>query len=106
MGTPAGEGTGMGGAQGATGGSTGSGGSSGATGMGGRGGGGGATATGGSGGAATGTGGAPSCGASTLNESPFGCKFAWGRNTGGNLSSYSYLQFLSMWIGSEIKMDG
>jgi len=41
-----------------------------------------------------------------LNENPFGCDFAWGRNTSGSPSQYSYLEFLSMWIGSEIKKDG
>jgi hypothetical protein len=94
-GTPA---TGSGGAK-ATGGTTGSGGATtgGTTGTGG-------AATGG----ATGTGGAPgSCGSTTLNENPFGCTFAWGTNNpGGSLSSYSYLQFMSNWVGSEIQANG
>jgi hypothetical protein len=48
-----------------------------------------------------------SCGSSTHNLNPFGCKFAWGTNTpSGSLSSYSYLQFMSNWIGTEIQANG
>ncbi|HEY4394052.1 MAG TPA: hypothetical protein VGP64_08320 [Polyangia bacterium] len=86
--TAAGGATGSGGAK-ATGGTTGAGGTTGT---------GGTTATGG----VTG-----SCGATALNEQPFGCAFAWGTNNpGGSLSSYSYLQFMSNWVGSEIQANG
>jgi hypothetical protein len=84
-------GTGAGGSAGTTGGG-------GATGAAGRAGGGGAA------GATTGAGGASGCAAG--NQTPFGCSFAWGRNTGGTLSSYTYLQFLSNWVGSEVHQDG
>jgi hypothetical protein len=89
----------------ATGGTTGSGGSKptgGTTGSGGT------TATGGTTGIATGgtTGATGSCGSTTLNEDPFGCTFAWGTNTSGSASSYSYLQFVSNWVGSEIQQNG
>jgi hypothetical protein len=58
---------------------------------------------GGSGGAA----GAGACGSSTLDQTPFGCGFAWGENTpGGSLSSFSYLQMISDWVGSEVQADG
>jgi hypothetical protein len=47
------------------------------------------------------------CGSSPLNENPFGCSFAWGRNTpGGSLASYGYLQLMSNWVGSNIRTDG
>jgi hypothetical protein len=47
------------------------------------------------------------CGSSPLNQNPFGCSFAWGRNTpGGSLASYSYLQLMSNWVGSDIRQDG
>jgi len=113
--------TGSGGAQ-ATGGATGSGGSTASAGSTGSGG---APATGGamgSGGAkatggATGAGGTTaqggssgatgSCGSTSLSEQPFGCSFAWGTNNpGGSLASYSYLQFMSNWVGSEIQQSG
>jgi hypothetical protein len=64
--------------------------------------------TGGVGGMATagGAAGAPSCG-SASNPTPFGCKFAWGTNEPtGALSSYSYLDFISKWVGYEIAADG
>jgi hypothetical protein len=94
--------TGTGGSN-ATGGTTGTGGTT-ATGGTGATGTGGTKATGG----ATGTGGTTgSCGSATLNEQPFGCAFAWGTNSsGGSLASYSYLQFISNWVGSEIQQSG
>ncbi len=85
--TPTGGTTGTGGAK-ATGGTTGQGGSAGTTGTGGT------TTTG-------------NCGSTTLDEQPFGCAFAWGTNNpGGSLASYSYLQFMSNWVGSEIQQSG
>jgi hypothetical protein len=84
----------------ATGGTTGTGGSKATGGTTGTTGTGGTTATGGT----TGTTG--SCGSTTLNEDPFGCAFAWGTNTSGSASSYSYLQFVSNWVGSEIQQSG
>jgi hypothetical protein len=116
-----GDGSGAGG-MGTGGGSAGSGGGAGGmagTGSGGgRGGAGGAAGHGGAGGTAGtsggngGTGGvsttAPACSGSTaaLTATPFGCGFAWGRNTANQLSQFSYLQFVSDWIGSEIRADG
>ena len=45
--------------------------------------------------------------ASALAPDPFSCKFAWGEpSPGGALSSYDSLQFLTTWLGSEIKADG
>ncbi|HTB60024.1 MAG TPA: hypothetical protein VLC06_19260 [Polyangia bacterium] len=89
-----------------TGGTTGTGGSKatgGTTGTGATTGTGGTTATGGM----TGTGGTTgSCGSTTLNEDPFGCAFAWGTNSSGSVASYSYLQFASNWVGSEIQQSG
>jgi hypothetical protein len=73
---------------------------------------GGTKATGGASGqgGSTGTGGTGttgSCGSTTLNEDPFGCAFAWGTNNpGGSLASYSYLQFMSNWVGTEIQQNG
>jgi hypothetical protein len=77
---------------------------------------GGASSTGGSsgsqaaggGGAASGSGGATPGGCGTApNTQPFGCKFAWGTNEPqGALSSYAYLDFISKWVGYEIKADG
>jgi hypothetical protein len=98
-------------------GATGTGGSNSTTGSGGNpvGGAGGSAVTGaggGSGGAVTGGAGGggasnASCGSTALDQSPFGCAFAWGRNTpNGSLASYGYLQFMSMWVGSEVKADG
>jgi hypothetical protein len=112
--------TGSGGST-ATGGATGSGGAKaagGTTGSGGTTTAGGATGSGGA--KATGAGGAPgtggtlatggttgNCGSTTLDEQPFGCAFAWGTNNpGGSLASYSYLQFMSNWVGSEIQQSG
>jgi hypothetical protein len=67
---------------------------------------GGAKATGGT----TGAGGTPStgnCGSTALDEEPFSCGFAWGTNNpGGSLASYSYLQFMSNWVGTEIQQNG
>jgi hypothetical protein len=49
----------------------------------------------------------PSCGAATHNLNPFGCNLAWGMNNpGGSLASYSYLQFMSFWIGAEAQSGG
>ncbi len=98
--------TGTGGTK-ATGGATGTGGTpatGGATGTGGTKATGGTTGTGGT----TATGGTTgSCGSTALNEQPFGCAFAWGTNSsGGSLASYSYLQFISNWVGSEIQQNG
>jgi hypothetical protein len=46
-----------------------------------------------------------SCG--TVNQNPFGCKFAWGlQDPGGSLAGYSYLQFMTYWIETGIKADG
>jgi hypothetical protein len=79
---------------------------------------GGATASGGSGSGGAGSGGVTSsggagsgggsaCGAATLNQHPFGCKFAWGiADPGGSLSSYSYVQFVSFWADSSISAAG
>jgi hypothetical protein len=90
--------TGSGGAPG-SGGATGSGGAAGKGGAGGSPGSGGTTGAGGSGGG--------SCGSTTRNEQPFGCAFAWGTNSsGGSLSSYGYLQFVSNWVGTEIQQNG
>ena len=98
--------TGTGGTK-ATGGATGTGGTSatgGTTGTGGTSATGGTTGTGGT--AATG-GTTGSCGSTALNQQPFGCAFAWGTNSsGGSLASYSYLQFISNWVGSEIQQSG
>ncbi len=100
--------TGTGGAK-ATGGTTGSGGTpatGGTTGTGGTKATGGTTGTTGTGGT-TATGGTTgSCGSTTLNEDPFGCAFAWGTNSSGSVASYSYLQFASNWVGSEIQQSG
>ena len=67
---------------------------------------GGAKATGG---ALNGTGGASvgTCGSTTLNQHPFGCKFAWGMaDPGGSLANYSYIQFMSYWVDSSISAAG
>lgn len=37
---------------------------------------------------------------------PFGCKFGWGRDNSGSVTANAYLQFLSYWVGSEVKADG
>ena len=73
----------------------------------------GATSSGGTAGA---TGGGSSAGGSaaatcnsmpvTLNQNPFGCKFAWGASPDGSLASYGYLQFATYWIEGGIKADG
>jgi hypothetical protein len=110
------DGSGTGGDSGGTGGSTGTAG----MGMGGAKGTGGKTGTGGMGtggraaglGGVTGAGGTvitvpASCGSTTHNLNPFGCNLAWGTNSpGGSLNNYSYLQFMSFWIGSEARSDG
>lgn len=66
---------------------------------------GGATGGGGTGGPAT-----TSCtGAQPMNPNPFGCTFAWGRQTpsgSGSLSSYNYLQMMATWVESGIRRDG
>ncbi|MDP9149904.1 MAG: hypothetical protein M3O36_08210, partial [Myxococcota bacterium] len=41
-----------------------------------------------------------------LAPNPFGCKFGWGRDSNGSPAAYGYLQFLSTWIGSEVRADG
>jgi hypothetical protein len=89
-----------------------SGGDSGSTGEGGSGGaatggttGSGGAATGGSSALGGGDSGSASCG-STSNQYPFGCHFAWGTNAGGAVSQYTYLQFVSNWVGSEVAADG
>lgn len=65
---------------------------------------GGATTSGG----ATASGGTSStCGGAAKNLHPFGCNFAWGIATpSGALTNYTYLQFMSQWVGSEVKADG
>lgn len=89
--------TGSGGTTGAAG-TSGSGGTTGAAGHAGTSGAGGTTGAAG----ATGT-----CGSTTHNLNPFGCSFAWGTNNpGGSLSKYSYLQFMSDWVGTEIQANG
>ena len=48
-------------------------------------------------------------GAEPLNPNPFGCTFAWGRQTpsgSGSLSSYNYLQMMASWVESGIRRDG
>jgi hypothetical protein len=111
------DGNGAGGDSGGTAGSSGTGGS---TGMGGAKGTGGKTGAGGMGaggrvaglGGTTGAGGTvitvpAQCGSTTHNQNPFGCNLAWGTNSpGGSLNAYSYLQFMSFWIGSEARSDG
>jgi hypothetical protein len=72
---------------------------------------GGLQATGGStaaGGTPSGSGGAAPGGCGTAsNTQPFGCKFAWGTNEPkAALSTLGYLDFISKWIGWEIKADG
>jgi hypothetical protein len=60
-------------------------------------------------GAGTGGMGNPSgdCGQGDLGQGPFGCGFAWGTNDpGGSLTEYSYLQFMSKWVGYEVTADG
>jgi hypothetical protein len=48
-----------------------------------------------------------SCGAASPNDQPFGCEFAWGRDDpGGSLASYAELDFMSKWVGYELKADG
>ena len=65
----------------------------------------GGTTGGGTGGPAT-----MSCtGAQPMNPNPFGCTFAWGRQTpsgSGSLSSYNYLQMMATWVESGIRRDG
>jgi hypothetical protein len=53
--------------------------------------------------------GARCSGAGPLNSTPFGCKFAWGRQNPsgtGSLSAYNYLQSVAYWVESGIKSDG
>jgi hypothetical protein len=70
----------------------------------------GGTASGGAAGASTAgasAGGSTSACGSTMNQYPFGCKFAWGiASPSGALTSYSYLQLMSTWVGTEVKADG
>ena len=41
------------------------------------------------------------------SASPFDCKFAWGEPVpSGSLSSYTWLQFMTNWAGSEIQANG
>jgi hypothetical protein len=62
-------------------------------------------ATGGSG-ASGGSGATGGCGGSPV-PNPFGCKFAWGlADFGGSLASYSYLQFMTIWIETGLQADG
>jgi hypothetical protein len=61
--------------------------------------------TGGSG-AGGGSGATGGCGSSPV-PNPFGCKFAWGlADYGGSLASYSYLQFMTIWIETGLQADG
>jgi hypothetical protein len=72
----------------------------------------GGSASGGS--AGTGFGGNVGAGGSTRSSGatphpifPFGCKFAWGvADPGGSLASFSYVQFVSYWIESNISANG
>ena len=60
------------------------------------------SSTGSSGGSSSGT--ASDAGGAT---DPFGCAFAWGEpSPSGSLSSYAWLQFVTTWVGSEVKADG
>jgi len=66
---------------------------------------GGTTGGGGTGGPATTT----CTGAAPLNPNPFGCTFAWGRQTpsgSGSLSAYNYLQMMASWIEPGVRADG
>ncbi len=60
------------------------------------------------GGSGNSTAGAPSieaCGTGYSN--PFDCKFAWGiADPGGSYSGYTYLQFMSVWAGTNITAAG
>jgi hypothetical protein len=99
--------TGTGGSAGRGGGGTG-GGMGGSGGQGGRGGTGGAsnlTCSTGSGSASTPVVIPASCGSSTLNPNPFGCTLAWGTNH-NTPSQVSYLQFVTNWVGAEVRADG
>jgi hypothetical protein len=50
---------------------------------------------------------AGACGCPELDARPFGCAFAWGTNDpGGSLASFDDLQFISKWVGYEVKEDG
>ena len=99
-----GNGAGSGGNNGGAGGGPGVGGK---TGAGGTGAGGKSAGLGGITGTGTGITVPPSCGSTTPNLNPFGCNLAWGTNNpGGSLNAYSYLQFMSFWIGSEARADG
>jgi len=98
---------GSGGSTTGDGGRVGSGGST--TGSGGRvgsGGNGGSIATGGAGSGTGGTTSATNCGSATLDPNPFGCAFAFGTDNGGNVSQLSYLQFVSNWVGANVRADG
>lgn len=61
------------------------------------------------GGGARSDGGTPSgaCGASTLNQQPFGCKFAWGTNDPvAQLANAAQLGFVTKWVGYEVDKEG
>jgi hypothetical protein len=61
--------------------------------------------SGSSSGAGSGSGSAADGAATALD--PFGCKFGWGEPTpNGSLTAVNWLQFVSTWVGSEIKADG
>jgi hypothetical protein len=61
----------------------------------------GASAAGGGGASSTG-----SCSVGAKPRDPFGCKFAFGTNdSGGSLSGYDKLQFMSKWVGYEVQAD-
>jgi hypothetical protein len=50
---------------------------------------------------------AGTCGASTPNASPFGCKFAWGTNDPVNqLADAPQLGFVTKWVGYEVDKEG
>ena len=107
--------TGTAGAAGTTaaagrGGTTGSAGTTGAAGRGGTTGAAGATGAGGTAAPTCTTAVGPRCsGAQALNPNPFGCTFAWGRQSPsgtGALSSYNYLQMVANWVESGVRSDG
>lgn len=48
-------------------------------------------------------------GAQPLSANPFGCSFAWGRQSPsgtGSLSSYNYLQIVANWVEPGVRSDG
>jgi hypothetical protein len=51
----------------------------------------------------------PRCSTQALNPNPFGCNFAWGRQSpsgSGALTSYNYLQMVANWIDSGVTSNG